>query len=69
MTSQTPASNVYFAVLFIFLLSVQAFSQEEARGSRDSYFPNTEILGEDEMRVVALGTGTPNFRRSQASAS
>ncbi len=69
MTSQTPASNVCFAGLFIFLLSVQAFSQEEARGSRDSYFPNTEILGEDEMRVVALGTGTPNFRRSQASAS
>ena len=37
--------------------------------SRDSYFPNTEALGADEMRVIALGTGTPNFRRSQASAS
>ena len=36
---------------------------------RDSYFPNTEPLGQDEMRVVALGTGTPNFRRSQASAA
>ena len=30
--------------------------------SRDSYFPNTELLGSDEMRVIALGTGTPNFR-------
>jgi ribonuclease Z len=36
---------------------------------RASYFPNTEPLGEGEMRVIALGTGTPNFRRSQASAS
>jgi len=36
---------------------------------RDNYFPNTEPLGADEMRVIALGTGTPNFRHSQASAS
>ncbi len=36
---------------------------------RDNYFPNTELLGADEMRVIALGTGTPNFRRSQASAA
>ena len=36
---------------------------------RSSYFPNTEPLAADEMRVIALGTGTPNFRRSQASAS
>jgi ribonuclease Z len=37
--------------------------------SRDNYFPNTEELTKDEMRVIALGTGTPNFRRSQASAA
>ncbi len=36
---------------------------------RDNYYPNTELLDEDEMRVIALGTGTPNFRRSQASAA
>lgn len=36
---------------------------------RTNYFPNTEVLGADEMRVIALGTGTPNFRHSQASAS
>lgn len=36
---------------------------------RASYFPNTEPLGQDEMRVISLGTGTPNFRHSQASAS
>ena len=46
-----------------------ANAAEEAVARRDNYFPNTEPLGADEMRVIALGTGTPNFRRSQASAS
>ena len=46
-----------------------AMAAEEETSSRDSYFPNTEPLGADELRVIALGTGTPNFRRSQASAS
>ena len=41
----------------------------ERPNQRDVYYPNTEPLGADEMRVIALGTGTPNFRRSQASAS
>jgi ribonuclease Z len=47
--------------------TAKATQEETAR--RDNYFPNTESLGADEMRVTALGTGTPNFRRSQASAS
>jgi ribonuclease Z len=46
-----------------------AKAAENAPARRDNYFPNTEPLGADEMRVTALGTGTPNFRRSQASAS
>ena len=46
-----------------------AMAAEEKEASRDNYFPGTEALGADEMRVIALGTGTPNFRRSQASAS
>lgn len=29
-----------------------------------SYFPNTEILGADEMRVTSLGTGMPKDRKS-----
>lgn len=37
--------------------------------SRLVYYPGTETLNSNEMRVIALGTGTPNFRRSQASAS
>ena len=36
---------------------------------RDYYFPNTEELASDEMRVTALGTGRPFVRRAQANAS
>jgi ribonuclease Z len=36
---------------------------------RDHYFPNTEILGRNELRVTALGTGRPFLRRAQANAS
>lgn len=40
------------------------------RGSyREHYYPNTENLGPNEMRIVALGTGRPFQRRSQANAS
>ena len=39
------------------------------RDYRDHYFPGTEDLAPDEVRVVALGTGMPLVRRSQASAS
>ena len=34
-----------------------------------SYFPNTELLGDDEMRVTALGTGMPNQTRAAVSIS
>ena len=34
-----------------------------------SYFPNTELLGPDEMRITALGTGMPNMTRAAASIS
>jgi ribonuclease Z len=48
------------------LLSTTAPSAE---GPRENYYPNTETLEADEMRVIALGTGTPNFRKSQASSA
>jgi len=32
------------------------------------YYPGTEALGPDEMRVVALGTGQPSPRPKQAAA-
>ena len=34
-----------------------------------SYFPNTEILGADEMRITALGTGMPNQTKQAVSIS
>jgi len=34
-----------------------------------SYFPNTESLGADEMRITALGTGMPNQTRAAVSIS
>ncbi len=36
---------------------------------RDAYFPGTEELGSDEIRMTALGTGLPQMRASQAAAS
>jgi ribonuclease Z len=36
---------------------------------RDAYFPGTEELGRNEMRLTALGTGTPQLWPSQAAAS
>ncbi len=35
---------------------------------RDAYFPNSEDLLPDEMRVIACGTGMPTARPSQAAA-
>ncbi len=34
----------------------------------DVYYPGSEDLNPDEMRVVALGTGQPSSRPKQASA-
>jgi len=34
-----------------------------------SYFPNTEILGDAEMRITALGTGMPNQTKRAVSIS
>jgi ribonuclease Z len=48
---------------------LQSAVSAEKLNARANYYPNTEPLGAEEMRVIALGTGTPNFRHSQASAS
>jgi hypothetical protein len=36
---------------------------------RDTYYPNTEDLAADEMRVIACGTGMPTTRAAQAAVS
>ena len=43
-------------------------SPVKASASRETYYPNTEDLGPDEMRVVACGTGMPTTRAFQAAA-
>lgn len=43
-------------------------SPTEARSPLDAYFPNTETLAADEMRITACGTGMPTGRESQAAA-
>ena len=46
---------------------VESVSPVKAR-ARDSYFPNSEDLDPNEMRVIACGTGMPTARPSQAAA-
>jgi ribonuclease Z len=48
-------------------VSAQKISPVKAR-ARDVYFPNTEDLGKNEMRIIACGTGMPTARPSQAAA-
>ncbi len=43
-------------------------SPVKAIDDRDVYYPGTEDLASDEMRVVALGTGMPTVRPKQAAA-
>ncbi|MEP4769826.1 MAG: guanitoxin biosynthesis MBL fold metallo-hydrolase GntH [Roseibium sp.] len=43
-------------------------SPTKAQTDRDTYYPNTEDLAPDEMRVIACGTGMPTTRASQAAA-
>ena len=43
-------------------------SPVKALAERDVYYPGSEDLAPDEMRVVACGTGMPNARPKQAAA-
>ncbi|MFC1664533.1 guanitoxin biosynthesis MBL fold metallo-hydrolase GntH [Pseudomonadota bacterium] len=76
---------VIAAVAIIFVITgvnqqVQAQAKDNAPRGRTpaaivdgqypaSYFPNTEILGADEMRITALGTGMPNQTKMAVSIS
>ena len=72
--------NVLFLLLGVLLtisISILSFNSNDpdenaaSRTSfapdRDVYYPGTEDLAADEMRVVALGTGMPNARPKQAA--
>jgi ribonuclease Z len=45
-----------------------SFSPVKALANREVYYPGTEDLAPDEMRVIACGTGMPNARPKQAAA-
>ncbi len=66
------------ALLCAPLIAVFGMSSAQAAGGvvsgpnvvapdRYVYYPGTEVLAEDEVRVVACGTGMPDQRRGQAS--
>ncbi len=51
------------------LPTAKAAEQTQPVFHRNEFYPGTETLASNEMRVTALGTGNPEPRRSQASAS
>jgi len=69
-----------FGVCTVFLLGSNVLAKDAVPKGRQSveiangeypasYFPNTEIVGENEMRITALGTGMPNQTRKAVSIS
>ena len=58
---------VLSATTYLAAASPQA-SATAALADRDVYYPGSEQLKPDEMRVVACGTGMPNARPKQAAA-
>jgi ribonuclease Z len=70
----------FFVVLVLAILAVGSYTvgrADERRGADsplvavaagEAYFPNSEELGPDEMRVISCGTGMPTGRESQAAA-
>ena len=52
----------------VHMKDVSAASPTEPLSDLDVYYPGTEALDPDEMRIVALGTGMPSPRPKQAAA-
>ena len=63
-------THVLLGVLAVGFLSSTSFAAESDSKKRelDVYYPGTEELAPDEMRVVACGTGMPSPRPKQAAA-
>jgi ribonuclease Z len=52
----------------VLVLVAATHSPTQATPDRDIYYPASEDLAPDEMRIVALGTGMPSVRPKQAAA-
>ncbi len=61
----TPGKDVAEAAASKIPAGYAASAAEE----RDQYFPTTETLRPDEMRVISLGTGMPAANKGQAASS
>jgi ribonuclease Z len=51
-----------------FAFNISPIPPQSGEEMREVYYPGTEELAPDEMRVIALGTGMPNARPKQAAA-
>ncbi len=56
------------SALLVVELGATGPSPVESLSERDVYYPGSEDLAPDEMRIVACGTGMPNSRPKQAAA-
>ena len=74
-STSTKSITYGLVVVLVFAIQIQtmisAASEDNALTNRlPTYFPNTEELRADEMRVTALGTGLPTpLTRAQKSTS
>jgi len=66
--------SIFLSLAAIVLISTNAFgaggtvdSPTDIAPERYVYYPGTEALAEDEIRVIACGTGLPAARRGQAA--
>ncbi len=50
-------------------MGTATYALEAEDATRTYYYPGTEVLAGDEMRVIALGTGMPNINKAQAATS
>ena len=69
-------SGIAVCLTLLMLLSPAAASSDNVKPQspvepvqgRDVYYPGSEAIGSDEMRITACGTGMPNARPKQAAA-
>ncbi len=62
----TFAGFLSFGIMLVLVAATH--SPTKALSDRDVYYPGSEDLARDEMRIVALGTGMPSVRPKQAAA-
>ena len=69
MIKETQSLLVVIGLILAGVTAAEAGEQKSA-GLRPSYFPNTEELQADEMRITALGTGLPTpLTRAQKNSA